>query len=291
MTHTIATTSAKLPLWRSLPQALFNMVYPPKCRLCGRLTAGKAPTLSALDFDGRPNSESALFDLPATNMCADCLATFKVLPPDVCTKCSCVMENGTCLNCQIHPQIYTDHAMALFFYDHNIGPVIKRFKYGGDPYVGRFLSLSLLAGLAICKQNNVTYDMILPVPLHPKKQKQRKFNQTIRLMEHWPNLQTLLPCLAKTKIDFALLRRTKHTRSQAGLNAADRQQNMTDAFEVIDNRDLTGLNILVTDDIITTGATTENCAKALKAQGAKRVDVLGIARTMPHLNPEHLLEI
>lgn len=277
---------------RNLLQTLFNMIYPPKCRLCGRLAANNPATLGALDFGKAQAPQSAVFYMPVVNMCRACLGTFKVLPTDNCPRCGCVIQGNICINCQMHPPRYVNRAMALLFYDDDTGPVIKRFKYGGDLYVGRFLSLCLLAGLAIFAQNDISYNIVLPVPLHPKKLKQRKFNQTARLLEHWREYDdNALPCLANVKHDGELLTRAKHTRTQAGLDATERALNVADAFTVLNQRDLSGLNILLADDIVTTGATTENCAKALKQNGAARVDVISIARTMPHLNPGHLMEI
>lgn len=158
--------------------------------------------------------------------------------------------------------------------------------------MGRFLSLCLLTGLAINRQNDIKYDIIMPVLLHPQKQKSRKFNQNERLLQYWQGFGfNALEGLAHAVIDHKILARCKNTRAQAGLDMSARAENLADAFYVPDNRDLSRLSILVADDIVTTGATVENCAKALKARGAVRVDVVSIARTMPHLNPDHLLEI
>lgn len=286
-----AVNQALKYLYNNLLKTAFNMVYPHKCRLCGRLAANDHPALNALNF-GAAVPQNALFNLPAVNICRHCLATLKVLPRNNCPRCGCVTAKNVCVNCQINPPQYVNRTMALLFYNDEIGNVIKRFKYNGDLYVGRFLSLCLLAGLAIFMQNDINYNMVLPVPLHPKKLKRRKFNQTERLLGHWHEYDyQSLPGMLNARHQKHCLTRLKETRSQAGLNSAERARNMANAFAVDPAYDLNGLNILLADDIVTTGATIENCAKALKARGAARVDVIAIARTMPHLNPGHLLEI
>lgn len=276
----------------SLSSTLIDMVLPGKCRLCRRFTVNEPADLRALNFSVRPVPQTRFFQVAAHNICRHCAAKFRIISATACPRCGCEPEDGICINCQIHPPGYVERCMSLLLYNADIGPVIRRFKYGGDLYVNRFLSQCLLAGVALNVQSDVNYDLIVPVPLHPKKQRARRFNQNERLLHYWRNFSYGdIPCLRKAKLDHKLLVRHKHTRPQAGLDADARALNVADAFDVKDNRDLTGLNILVADDIVTTGATVENCAKALKALGAARVDVISIARTMPHLNPNHLMEI
>lgn len=277
---------------QSLALALRDMVYPPKCRLCGRFAVNRPANLSALNFGRRPRPNHALFSVTAPNICRHCLAKLQVLPLNSCQICGCVPVNGLCINCVNHPAVYITRCMALLDYNPAAGELIKRFKYGGDLYLGRVLSFSLLAAFIINAQNGISYDIITPVPLHPKKLKARKFNQNLRLLQYWPKLGVYqLNGLQNAVINPNLLARKKHTRPQAGLNVKARLANVADAFYVQGNASLNGLNILLVDDIVTTGATSENCAKALKQSGANRVDVISVARTMPHLNPGHLMEI
>lgn len=276
----------------SLAHTVMNMVLPGKCRLCRRFTVNAPATLAALNFGARPVPQMALFKVLVHNLCRHCAGKFKTVSAAACPRCGCEPENGVCINCQKHPLYYVDRCMSLLCYDSDIGPVIKRFKYGGDLYVNRFLSQCLLAGLTLNAPKGVFYDFIAVVPLHPKKQRARKFNQNERLLQYWRRLGFKnIDCLCKSALEQKLLIRSKHTRPQAGLDAAARALNVSGAFEVKDRRVLNGLNILLVDDIVTTGATVENCAKALKTQGAARVDVISIARTMPHRNPDHLMEI
>lgn len=281
-----------LKVAQTLSRTVMDMLFPGKCHMCRRFTVNEPCDLSALACGARTLPQIPLFEIAAHNICRDCVAGFRVVPIDACPRCSCELEDGACVNCALHPPRFVDRCMSLLFYNSDISPVIRRFKYGGDLYVGRFLSLCLLAGLAVNTQSGVHYDIITPVPLHPKKQKARKFNQNERLLQYWRRFGfNDIAGLHETTLDFKLIRRHKHTRPQAGLDADARANNVANAFDVRDGLDLSGLNILVADDIVTTGATVENCAKALKAKGASRVDVVSIARTMPHRNPNHLMEI
>lgn len=272
-------------------KTLLNMVYPPQCGLCRRFVVNESPALNALTF---PNTTapSPLLQITTPNLCRECLSAFMVLPHNVCPQCGCVPENGRCLHCLTHPLQHARRSVSLMYYNEHLGRVIKGFKYQGHLHYGVFLSLSLLAGLAIFAHSDIIYDMVVPVPLHPKKQKARRFNQNERLLKLWrPEWLRHIPQLAGTLIKTDLLERRKHTRSQAGLDMSARMDNVADAFAVKPAFKLMGKTVLLVDDIVTTGATTDNCALALKQGGALYVDIISAARTMPHLNPDHLLEI
>ena len=113
-------------------------------------------------------------------------------------------------------------------------------------------------------------DYIIPVPLHIKRESERGYNQAGYIAkevakefnkEYYPNI----------------LRRVKNTKAQSGLARGDRQSNIKDAFKVEWKECIEGKNILIVDDVITTGGTVRECSKVLKENGAKKVFVLALA--------------
>ena len=117
------------------------------------------------------------------------------------------------------------------------------------------------------------YSLIIPVPLHIKKLRERGFNQSLILADaigkKW-----------QIPVNFSLLKRHKFTLTQTGLNKKEREQNIKGAFEVSDKEKIAGRNIILIDDVYTTGATINECAKILIKAGAQKVAVLTLARVL-----------
>ena len=118
-------------------------------------------------------------------------------------------------------------------------------------------------------------DLIVPVPLYPSRLWWRRFNQSAMLA------QAVGP-LTGVAVDCFALKRVRRTASQVGLTADQRRRNVAGAFKVDRARAgrVGGKKVVVVDDVITTGATAEACARALKRAGAARVDVLALARAV-----------
>lgn len=115
----------------------------------------------------------------------------------------------------------------------------------------------------------------MPVPLYPARLWWRRFNQSAMLAQ-------ALGRLTGVAVDCFLLKRVRRTASQVGLTADQRRRNVRGAFKVdrACRGRVKGRNVVVVDDVITTGATAEACARALKRAGAARVDVLALARAV-----------
>ena len=111
----------------------------------------------------------------------------------------------------------------------------------------------------------------MPVPLHPLKQREREFNQAERLARR-------LATATGIPVNASLLQRRQATRAQALLTRMDRAQNVRRAFAMLRPEDLSGKRIIVLDDVLTTGATTNACAAVLRRAGAERVVVWTVAR-------------
>ncbi len=145
-------------------------------------------------------------------------------------------------------------------------------KYGDQTFIAKKFSKILFNKI---KARAHEFDFLIAVPLHKKRLKKRKFNQTILLAK---NLHKLSPNLAFYP-DFLI--RKKHTKAQAELRKKEREKNLKSAFVINAKflQQIKGKNILLIDDVTTTGATLENCAKVLKRGGAAKITTLTLAKT------------
>jgi len=146
---------------------------------------------------------------------------------------------------------------------------LHRYKYARDVTFGRWLG-ELLADRCPL---TIDHDVIIPVPLHVERLRWRGFNQALLLARP-------LARRYRIPVDPFLLRRVRPTPPQVGLSEAERRRNLVGAFAVRDAAALRGRQILLVDDVYTTGATVDACARALRRGGAKRVDVLVLAHAV-----------
>jgi ComF family protein len=145
--------------------------------------------------------------------------------------------------------------------------LLHQLKYQGQRDVGLALGRWYGHDLAAA---GLTFDLIVPVPLHPRKLAKRGFNQSD------PFAEGLAEAL-HTPWHAAALRRTAHTDSQTRKNRVQRWQNVAEVFEIAEVIAIQGKHVLVVDDVLTTGATLEACAAALLAAGATEVSIATIA--------------
>jgi ComF family protein len=162
-----------------------------------------------------------------------------------------------------------EKARSFFAYEENIASLIHKLKYSGE-----MTGLDTFKWLS--EQSDIlddfdTPDFILPVPLHLKRLRKRGFNQALVLARN------IFPRERK-KIRHDILIRRTNTPSQMGLSGKKRRQNLTDAFIVATPSEIAGKNILLLDDVFTTGSTANECAKALTSSGCKKVEILTICR-------------
>jgi ComF family protein len=198
-------------------------------------------------------------------ICLACLKDLSWLSNASCPQCGLSshlsLHCGACLS--VSP--YFDETKALFSYDFPINAVIQQYKYQHQ------LSLAhTFAALMLKHFKLKDTDLIIPMPLHPKRLKERGFNQSLEIAK-----------LLSTSLNIPsrhVCERIKFSPPQASLPIKDRVNNMKDAF--ICNEDLTGQNIILIDDVMTTGASLNALAKAVKAKGASHVECWLIARTL-----------
>jgi ComF family protein len=139
--------------------------------------------------------------------------------------------------------------------------VIHEFKYNRQIHLRHLVARWLRAALDDERLRNCQFDVMVPVPLHPARQRERGFNQAI-LLAQLLTAQTSIPCRP-------LLKRIRYTTTQTTLDRSERMENLHNAFRLRQNVDVRGLRVLLIDDVLTTGSTLSECARVLKRAGAK----------------------
>jgi ComF family protein len=210
-------------------------------------------------------------------LCAKCWQAIQFLDGPMCDCCGLPFEidpggQTLCAACHASPPSF-DKARAVMRYDeHSRGPILA-LKHADRldlvPAFGRWLDRG---GRGLIPET----DVIVPVPLHPFRLWTRRYNQSAELARALAR-QTGKP------VNFAALQRGRHTPSQGVMRSAGaRRRNMRGAFGVSlrHKTAIAGRNVLLVDDVLTTGATVDACARALKRAGAAKVFVLAIARVV-----------
>ena len=232
---------------RLLLLLLFKQFFPPACPLCGH-------TFS--------NNDTDVF-------CSDCLAGFKPLPDAHCPHCSLPFagisnSSHLCGRCITAPPAYTK-VYALGLYDQSLRRAIHQFKFNNR--VGLDRSLGKLLERVI--DSDLSFDLVVPVPLHRKRLRQRSYNQALLLAREIARIKNI-------PVAKDLLAKERETESQQGLSAKERVKNLRGSF-VLQGDVPTG-SILLIDDVMTTGATVEACSRTLIEGGATKVYVAIIGR-------------
>lgn len=210
--------------------------------------------------------------------CNDCWQKLQFITEPKCNICSnpfefVVGDNLTCSSCLSNPPSY-DASVVIFRYNQIIGKVIGDLKYRDSTYIANKLAKILF----IQAQPEIAEaDFIIAVPLHIKRLRKRRFNQSVLLCRALTKTE-----VTKTKLIPDFLLRIKNTAAQVSLRKKQRQNNLKSAFALNPKYQniIKDKKILLIDDVMTTGATLENCAKILKKSGAKKVTILTIAKTI-----------
>ena len=200
-------------------------------------------------------------------LCSACSASLPRLPKPGCPQCALPTPIGEiCGRCLAKPPHY-DATLAAYYYDFPLDKLVQSFKYGHRLSLAKFFGQQLAT-----LSESLTADFILPLPLHPDRLRQRGFNQALELAR--PISKVL-----KTPIDETSCSRTRNTPAQANLAWREREKNIRGAFHCA--ADFTGKRLLLVDDVMTTGASLDECARTLKLHGAINVSVLVVARALP----------
>jgi ComF family protein len=203
-------------------------------------------------------------------LCAACDADLPRLPAPRCPRCALPSPGGTvCGRCLAQPPRY-DATFAALAYDFPADTLVHALKFRGELALAPFLGSLLIAELEGDGLNGVGF--IVPVPLSRQRLRSRGFNQAVEIARP-------LARKAGRPVELELLERARDTPAQFDLPWAERQRNVRGAFST--RRALLGAQVAVVDDVMTTGATLDEVAGALKAAGAVRVVNWVVARTLP----------
>ena len=217
-------------------------------------------------------------------LCSACLAGYSPVESPICIRCGIMFKSREgndhlCENCIKDPNGFKV-SRAPGIYERTLMKAIHGFKYRGKIQLAKPLGMLLFAAL-IRYWDIKKIDLIIPVPLHLRRLRTRGFNQAYLLVRKWKQLATKLSIdMSDIAIERDMLVRNRRTEPQTGMGRKMRLKNIKNAFEVSDSSGISGKRILLVDDVFTTGATANECAKTLINNGAKRVDVLTLARAM-----------
>jgi competence protein ComFC len=246
-----------LPGLKTWLDAGLSFFYPPICQICGIERVRAA--------DGY--------------VCVHCWSKeggVRFIKRPFCDRCGLPFEGDIttafeCSNCR-EMELHFSSARSAVVAGEVVLDVIHRYKYGRALWFEPFLA-DLLVRQAAPVLGKESWDMIVPVPLHPVKQREREFNQASRVARHLSRA-TGIPLNEK------ILRRVEPTRTQTQLSRTERAANVRRAFALRKGPPPDGKRIIVVDDVLTTGATTSACAKLLRDGGAADVCVWTVARGM-----------
>jgi len=245
-----------LDAWHRAARVVLDFVLPPRCLICQVSTSGAA--------------------LPW--VCQSCWSAITYMAPSICTQCGqglaaplegIAATNHRCGACVLTPPTY-DRARAVGVYSGVLRELIHALKYQGIYGLAQPLGTLLRQGFP-CYWATEPPVALIPVPLHRSKLRVREFDQAFALARQlsqgtgialWPDV----------------LIRQRPTLSQVGLSAAERRRNIRGAFCVQHPQRCGGHKLLLIDDVYTTGATVQECARLLRQAGAAQVDVYTLAR-------------
>ncbi|MBK5253620.1 MAG: ComF family protein [Peptostreptococcaceae bacterium] len=229
-------------LWEKLTELIFpHSIY---CICCGNI----------ID-ESRPYA-----------LCNDCMEHFRWANERTCSKCGKLLsENNTkelCYNCQENKH-YFDRGFTCAQYGVYEKKVIFNLKYKKKTYLSKIIAEIMYDRMLI---EEIKYDIVIPVPIHSKRLKKRGFNQAELIARYFTRLE-------KTTLNSKYLIRTKQTDVSKKLNSEERKLNLINAFNInkYDKSDIKGKNVLVIDDIYTTGATADAISKILKNAGVNKI--------------------
>lgn len=236
-----------------MPDSIFALFFPVVCRVC----------------------QQPIERFTAVPVCEDCLQTVRPFAGLKCAKCGLFLQgpvvlHGTvfCALCRRGAFVF-DQARSFGWYEGTLRSLIHLLKYNGFRPLAKPLG-SRIAGLVTDFQP-ISFNLVLPVPLHSKRQRLRGFNQSALLAKQ-------LAKVCGIALGMKDCVRVRDTPPQTGLRAAERRRNVAGAFHVPSPPAVNSKRVLLIDDVMTTGATANSCARALLEAGAECVSVLTLAR-------------
>jgi len=231
-------------------RALSSLFYPPLCVVCSS------------NVDGREY------------LCESCRSRAPRITSPFCAKCSepfsgAITQTFSCANCE-HRILHFDSAVAAYRSRGLVRKLVHEFKYGHQRHLRHPLAEWLRETMSDPRLRGRHFDLIVPVPLHPARERERGFNQAALLAELLAH-QVAVPLRA-------VLERIRYTTTQTAYDRTERMENLHDAFRLRKNMNVRQLHVLLIDDVLTTGSTLSECARILKEGGAISVHATTAAR-------------
>ncbi|MGE5599006.1 MAG: ComF family protein [Bacteroidota bacterium] len=237
--------------WQDLLHGLTDLVFPPmrRCAVCDRETGARLP------------------------FCRGCLERLPLIAPPICRRCGrmlrlCASADGTCRECA-RESFYFQQARAACLYEGPVREYLHQVKF----HRSYDMAVALADLLAVFVREEGTfrrYQAVVPVPLHGRREAERGFNQAAVLARAVAGVLSR-PLLPRAVVRF------RPTETQSRLGRERRRDNVRDAFQAAEPGLLRGRRILLVDDIMTTGYTVSECARAILRAGAVEVGVLTLA--------------
>jgi len=225
-------------------------------------------------------------------VCEDCLGAMRPIAGGLCSICGerlvspfafaaevCTTDSGEA-RCGLCRRLEPPYLKATAYgsYDSGLRELIHLLKYNqirpAANVLGRMLSEAIEDLQPIFSGGEV---LVVPVPLHSRKLRQRGFNQSELIARSALKLRS---STARLQLGADLMERRRETKSQIGLSRHQRRENIRGAFVVTKPEQVKGRDILVVDDVFTTGTTVSECARILRRAGASKVYVATVARTL-----------
>lgn len=239
---------------------IVDWLFPPRCRACAGWIHGR----------------------DAEYFCSSCGPSIELVRHPLCTVCGRPFleasgDDHPCGACiKRAPHFVQARAWACYpreeLDEQPLRRVLQKFKYGGKVSLGKPLGRLMARGCeGFLRQCDA--DLIVPVPLHPKRLRWRGFNQSVLLARQ-------VSCAYDTPMDPFVLLRRRETPPQTQLTEEERRKNMRGAFSLNPDKPIEDKRILLIDDVYTSGATVNECSRALRRGGAREVYVLTLARAV-----------
>lgn len=235
-----------MPTLQAVFDPFLSLLYPPRCLVCRALGA--------------------------SGLCDGCAARIVPLADPLCPACGhSLAGKEMCGDCTVRRPAFA-RARALGAYEGVLRDAVHQFKYRDRPQLavplGKLLAESARAHSSAL--NGLRFDALLPVPMHPARQRVRGYNQAERLAR-------VVGAELSLPLPVGVLVRARAARAQVGMTANERRTNLTGAFVVRRPEWVAGKTLLLIDDVMTTGSSLHECAAALKAAGVEAVYALTLA--------------
>jgi ComF family protein len=254
---------------RSTSQDLVNTLFPSDCHICGGpiIALSHAPVCEACIAKLQPQPDAAML----CGRCGEALGMESL-------RFASAMGMSDCTMCRLVPPEF-ERAVAYADYDEEVRELLHLFKFNGMSRIARSILAEGMAAAVLKLQPQAANDLlVIPVPLFRARERSRGFNQAQLLAE--AALATLRVSQPNWKLELRndILARTRDTNASFAMNPSARRKNLQGAFKVANPAELRNREVLLIDDILTTGATARECSRVLRRAGATKVWVATFAR-------------